>query len=158
MTPPTIIYGTAGLNPAYGISTAAGATELLETVRTLGIKDINTAQGYGPSEKLLGEANAAVKFNISTKHPGGAYPSPSTKEVVTKSCNDSLQALNTKQVRCHPYPYIHRLTTRSTHTCSTHQTSAAPLKRLCPVSTPSTRPKLFNASEYPITRPHKSRT
>ncbi|KID84878.1 aflatoxin B1 aldehyde reductase member 3 [Metarhizium guizhouense ARSEF 977] len=76
----------------------------LEMAADAGFNIIDTAALYGASEQLLGEAGAASKFTIDTKHPGGLGDQFSTKDVVIASCRESLKTLKTDSVDVY---YLH---------------------------------------------------
>jgi len=92
--------------------TLEGVTEWLKTLEDLNITVIDTAQGYGASEELLGQAGAASRFTIDTKQSSGFGGPPSTKEFIVSSGKTSLEKLQTESVRA-----PHRLSTTS---CSTN--------------------------------------
>lgn len=71
---------------------------VLQTLREEGIQAIDTAQVYGQSEALLGEAGAASSFAIDTKHCGGHIPGQSTKEKVVSRAEESLARLRADHV------------------------------------------------------------
>ncbi|KAH8806170.1 putative aldehyde reductase [Xylogone sp. PMI_703] len=72
--------------------------QVLKTLEEAGIDTIDTAQTYGKSEELLGQANAASRFVIDTKHCGGMIPGESTKDKVVARGLDSLKRLRTETV------------------------------------------------------------
>ncbi|KOS18158.1 Aflatoxin B1 aldehyde reductase member 4 [Escovopsis weberi] len=72
---------------------AAETSSWLTLLEKHDIKTIDTATIYGDSEKLLGDAGAASKFVIDTKHPGAFRPVPATKNNVISVLNTSLELL-----------------------------------------------------------------
>ena len=92
-SPPNVVFG--GLVPGYPLPKLE---EFLSVLEKGGVKDIDTAQMYFDSEKLLGEVHAASRFSIDTKHIGGAGPGESTKEKVIARAEQSLANLQTKCV------------------------------------------------------------
>jgi aflatoxin B1 aldehyde reductase len=89
-----IIFGSASFISA----TVDDVKGWLPVIEEAGIKNINTAQCYGLSEKLLGEACAASRFTIDTKQDGGFGQQPATKDLVIQSGKESLQKLKTDAV------------------------------------------------------------
>ncbi|KAG7293660.1 hypothetical protein NEMBOFW57_003715 [Staphylotrichum longicolle] len=84
--------------------TLEGVTEWLRTLENLNITGIDTAQGYGASEELLGKAGAPSRFTIDTKQSSGFGGPPSTKEWVVESGKASLEKLRTDSVDVY---YLH---------------------------------------------------
>lgn len=78
-------------------------SQVLDLLEKRGITTIDTASAYGPSERVLGQANATARFTVDTKYPGGMSAKPSTKDVVVASAKESLQALNAKSVRIYSH-------------------------------------------------------
>ena len=56
---------------------------------------IDTANLYGESEKILGEANAGEKFTIDTKTRGGFNPGGGTKDNIFAEAKQSKELLKT---------------------------------------------------------------
>jgi aryl-alcohol dehydrogenase-like predicted oxidoreductase len=90
-----IVFGGAAFISGH---TVADVEEWLKTLEELGIDTIDTAEGYGASELLLGQAGAAARFTIDTKVASGFGDTPATKEVVIKAGEASLQKLKTDTV------------------------------------------------------------
>ncbi|KAL2819728.1 NADP-dependent oxidoreductase domain-containing protein [Aspergillus granulosus] len=104
--PVQLIFGGASFGPSMdsefvSVEVTASALNLLEAG---GIKSIDTARFYPDSEDYLGQAGAASRFSIDTKYPGGFAPTPSSKEGLIASAEESLKALKTEQVDVY---YIH---------------------------------------------------
>ncbi|CEL10455.1 hypothetical protein ASPCAL13574 [Aspergillus calidoustus] len=71
------------------------------------VKLILGGASFGPapdSEDYPGQAGAAGRFSIDTKYLGGFAPTPSSKEGLIASADESLNALKTEQVNVY---YIH---------------------------------------------------
>lgn len=72
-----LTLGTAQLGFSYGVANQSGAPSpkevqaMLETAAAAGVNCLDTARGYGDSEKVLGEALAATRlqehFQVATK-------------------------------------------------------------------------------------------
>lgn len=121
-----LIYGGAAF--IKGV-TLEGVTEWLTTLESLNITGIDTAQGYGASEELLGKAGAPSRFTIDTKQSSGFGGPPSTKEWVVESGKASLEKLQTDSVSGIPQQSITSNlanSLRSTFTTSTPQTVECP--------------------------------
>ena len=89
-----IVFGGA----AFWQGPVEKTTEWLNLLEELGIKNIDTAEAYGESEKMLGEAGAPARFVIDTKIPAGFGPVPATKDHVIQSGQKCLEKLQTEQV------------------------------------------------------------
>ncbi|MBU4013872.1 MAG: aldo/keto reductase [Proteobacteria bacterium] len=69
MSPPHLVLGTAQLGLPYGIANKVGqpdqavATAIIHEAWKNGIREFDTAQGYGDSEKVLGKALAELGFS-----------------------------------------------------------------------------------------------
>lgn len=102
---------TNGVKLVFGGAAFMGDTadldsviQFLNTLDELNITTIDTAEGYGPSEELLGKAGAASRFTIDTKQSSGFQGPPSTKEVIVESGKTSLKKLQTDSVDVY---YLH---------------------------------------------------
>lgn len=94
----TVVFGAATFNEQGSQRTLAEVEEVLQVLKQEGIATIDTAQIYGSSEQLLGQANAAAHFVVDTKHCGGFAPGNSTKEKVIAGAEESLKKLQTDKV------------------------------------------------------------
>lgn len=105
-----------GLNVLLSDSTTIEQTrEWLDVLEKEGIDTIDTAQVYGPSERLLGEAGASSRFIIDTKHCGGAIPGQSTMERVIARGLESIENLKTDSVRWHQVFFQVSLITKASY-------------------------------------------
>jgi len=94
-----------GSSPFLGPNvTVDDVTSWLKILEDLKIDTIDTAQGYGQAEELLGKAGAASRFTIDTKQSSGFGGPPSTKEFIVESGKASLQKLQTDSVDVY---YLH---------------------------------------------------
>lgn len=100
---PAFIFGGASIGSAY--TTPEAVTELLSTLKSLGVRRIDTAARYPPtspgtSERLLGEAGAAREgFVIDTKVLGSGDGSGNlTPAAIDKSVHESYQRLKMEDV------------------------------------------------------------
>jgi aflatoxin B1 aldehyde reductase len=94
----TIVFGAATFNEHGSQRTVVEVEEILQVLKQEGITQIDTAQIYGSSEQLLGQANAAAHFFVDTKHCGGFAPGNSTKEKVIAGAEESLRKLQVEKV------------------------------------------------------------
>ncbi|RAH48198.1 aldo/keto reductase family protein [Aspergillus brunneoviolaceus CBS 621.78] len=100
-----IVFGAGLVNDSSKLNTAEKTTEILQVLKRHNITQIDTAQIYGRSEELLGQANAAAQdFDIDTKHGGGFRPGRASREAVIADAEESLRKLNTDSVNIF---YIH---------------------------------------------------
>jgi aflatoxin B1 aldehyde reductase len=94
-----IVFGAAGLNPGAHFYGDEAVKEALDTLEAVGVKNLDTAQLYGESEKVLGEAHAGDRFIIDTKSKGGFDPSNALKpETLYKNAHESITTLKVKNV------------------------------------------------------------
>ena len=96
-----IVFGGAGFNNFSRFSTPEKVEEVLKVLETESVQVIDTAQAYGTSEELLGQTNAASRFIVDTKYPGGLVPGKSTEEIVIAAGEESLKKLKTDCVSRH---------------------------------------------------------
>lgn len=83
----------------FWTSTPEEVRTWLKALKEAGISTIDTAQGYGTSEDVLGEVGAASEFTIDTKFSAGFGPTKATRDHVITSGQESLKKLKTDQVR-----------------------------------------------------------
>lgn len=105
---PKIAVGLMGSSVAKGSSSIATAEQIqgfLGSVRSHGVKELDTARVYngGRSEELLGLTDARSYFAISTKAPAFAKGSL-TEQNILRNCNESLKALKQDKVDIY---YLH---------------------------------------------------
>ncbi|KAL6793745.1 Aldo/keto reductase [Trichoderma sp. SZMC 28013] len=101
---PRLVFGTANFNTGGAFPTVEQASEVLDAVEKVGIKQLDTAQLYGTSEEILGKLKAPSKFTIDTKHIGGWLSGQSARARVVERGLESLQKLGVDKV--HIY-YLH---------------------------------------------------
>lgn len=102
-----LILGTAQLGQPYGIANATGqpkqqeATSIVRTAWDAGITCFDTAQGYGNSESVLGDAlctcGASGTARIITKL---APELPADASALRASITQSLRTLGVKKLHC----------------------------------------------------------
>ena len=81
---------------AFG--TVQAVQEVLDVLKAGGVDTIDTAQIYGDSETLIGEADAGASFIIDTKAAGGFNAGSPTKDGIIAGAKESLQKLRVAQV------------------------------------------------------------
>jgi len=91
----TVFGGAAISRP--GFETPEELEALFKLLESENVNTIDTAQIYGDSEKLLGQAKAGSRFVIDTKHAGGIKPG-STRQDVVNWAKESIEKLNMDQV------------------------------------------------------------
>nr|POF26221.1 oxidoreductase siro [Quercus suber] len=64
------IYGGAAIRPDYGFGKPERLEQVFSILTAAGVKTIDTAALYGPSEELLGQAHVGEKFTVDTKTKG----------------------------------------------------------------------------------------
>jgi aflatoxin B1 aldehyde reductase len=106
MTYPDLHFGSATIGSSDNFSTPSDVSTLLDRLLELGIRNIDTAARYPPtdmgaSERLLGEASVASKgFIIDTKVLTTTDGSDLLRRVAVKtSVAESLQRLKVSKVR-----------------------------------------------------------
>lgn len=92
------VFGGAGIRDGSPFGTPEGLEQLFEILKQYGVKTIDTAQLYGPSEGLLGTAKAGEQFIIDTKATGGFVPGSGTKDGIITGVQESLKKLHVKKV------------------------------------------------------------
>jgi aflatoxin B1 aldehyde reductase len=93
-----IVFGGAVFGYGGFFSKQDNAAEALKVLQEEGVKTIDTAQSYGTSEETLGRIDAASRFIIDTKYPGGLVPNDGTAETVITGGKESLRKLKTESV------------------------------------------------------------
>ncbi|PGH21420.1 hypothetical protein AJ80_03211 [Polytolypa hystricis UAMH7299] len=100
-----IVFGGASLtSSSASFGTVEKVKEVLDILKQGGVKAIDTAQTYGDSEEMLGEAKAASRFDIDTKDPGGFSGDSATAQKVVERGNESFTKLKADSVNIF---YIH---------------------------------------------------
>jgi aflatoxin B1 aldehyde reductase len=94
MSPAKIVFGCAG--PLW-FSDESNA-KVLELLKEEGVKELDSARGYGKSEEKLGYREAAKEFTISTKFSATWVDKPANREEIQQSIATSLRFLKTNQV------------------------------------------------------------
>ena len=88
------VLGAGGVNQGRAFGEPGALDEIFKIMKEGGCKNIDTAQLYGDSERLLGEAHAGSQFTVDTKTKGG-FPGKgyATKEKVIEEGADSKRKL-----------------------------------------------------------------
>lgn len=98
-----LALGAAQFGQIYGVAnktgelSVRGVSTILDYCKSEDIKIIDTAVGYGESEKYLGIANVA-DFDVITKLPAIPESCSNAREWVESQINDSLNRLNLKSL------------------------------------------------------------
>ncbi|OAA50932.1 aflatoxin B1 aldehyde reductase member 3 [Beauveria brongniartii RCEF 3172] len=95
-----IVFGSAG----FMSSSVPDVEEWLTALAEVDITAIDTAEIYGMSEQLLGDAGAGARFTIDTKAPGGTGTQLSTGTNIIDSAKQSLKKLKVDAVDVY---YLH---------------------------------------------------
>ncbi|OOQ88589.1 putative aldehyde reductase (GliO) [Penicillium brasilianum] len=97
---PTLVFGGGTIADDGSFTTAADVSSLLETLKSEGITQIDTAQlyGKGTSEQLIGQGKGISEFLIDTKHVGGFDAGSSTRKGVFDGAIASLERLGVEKV------------------------------------------------------------
>ncbi|KAG9579372.1 Aldo/keto reductase, partial [Aureobasidium melanogenum] len=85
------VFGGASVGTSF--KTVEDCRDVFKTLKAHGVDVIDTAQLYGDSEKILGEAKAGEQFIIDTKTPGGFAPQNNTPDVIIKNGHESSKKL-----------------------------------------------------------------
>ncbi|KAJ5582663.1 hypothetical protein N7535_001283 [Penicillium sp. DV-2018c] len=101
-----LIWGGGSLMNESAFPTNESVQEALDILHERGIKNIDTATIYAPSEKRLGDVHAEARFAIDTKYPGGFGPESDkpVSENLTGTLDTSLSLLQTAQLDVY---YLH---------------------------------------------------
>ena len=89
-----IVFGSAG--PLW--SSDEKAPQVLEILKEEGVKELDTARGYGDSEEKHGLRDTSKEFIVSTKFSGAWSGTRATSEEIKKSADTSFELLKTDQV------------------------------------------------------------
>jgi len=93
-----IIFGGATINPGMAFTDAESLKGVFKVLQDNGVKNIDTAQLYGESETILGQANAGDHFIIDTKSKGGFDAGNALKpEVLSKLAHESFEKVKVKK-------------------------------------------------------------
>ncbi|KAL4915656.1 NADP-dependent oxidoreductase domain-containing protein [Aspergillus aurantiobrunneus] len=93
-----LTFGGGTFQSETGFGGPEEKKEALSVLQAEGVTTIDTAAIYGESEQILGKLGAAKTHTIDTKYPGGFSPTPTTKELIIASADESLKKLQTDQV------------------------------------------------------------
>ncbi|KAF2433940.1 aldehyde reductase [Tothia fuscella] len=92
-------FGTGGFNPGNPFGDVDAIKEVLKVLKDHGVKNLDTAQLYGESERFLGEVHAGDEFIIDTKSQGGFDGGNALKpEVLSLKAHESIKKLGVKKV------------------------------------------------------------
>ncbi|KAI5193571.1 hypothetical protein AUEXF2481DRAFT_31281 [Aureobasidium subglaciale EXF-2481] len=91
------IFGGAGVGRG-AFQTVEDCHEVFKTLKAYGVETIDTAQLYGASEQVLGEAKAGEQFIVDTKTPGGFNPQANTKDAILENGHESSKKLGALDV------------------------------------------------------------
>ncbi|KAK6337801.1 hypothetical protein TWF696_001281 [Orbilia brochopaga] len=80
MTVPKLVYGAAAFAPDAETGEVTQVAETLDLLWSLDVKNLDTAQLYGPSEATIGKAHNPRRFTIDTKHAASFKPGTATTE------------------------------------------------------------------------------
>ena len=93
-----IIFGGFGLSDQAYFNTPEVRSQVIDTLLSNGIKNIDTARIYPGSEEAIGKLEKRKEFTIDTKLPGGFGPGTATKDGAINDSQDSLKRLQLDQV------------------------------------------------------------
>lgn len=99
-----IVLGGGTAQAGRAFPTLELLNPVLSALEAAGVKSIDTAEIYGNSEELLGQAKAGERFTFDTKAPGGFKKGTLSNEGVKKSAATSLKRLGVDKVFAPPYP------------------------------------------------------
>jgi len=93
-----IVFGGGSINVGGAFPDVDATKAALKVLEENGVKNIDTAQLYGESERLLGEAGAGEHFIIDTKSKGGFDGGNALKpEVLSKLAHESIEKVKVKK-------------------------------------------------------------
>ncbi|KAJ5701320.1 alcohol dehydrogenase [Penicillium malachiteum] len=95
---PQLVFGGASVATDGSFKNVAEVSTLLGALERAGIEQIDTAQIYGASEQLLGEAGVSSRFLVDTKHSGGWSAGSSSRKDVYQKGLGSLERLGVNKV------------------------------------------------------------
>ncbi len=118
-----LVLGTVQFGLDYGINNTAGRPDVATVQRILnaasdnGIEILDTASAYGDSETLLGELDAASRFQFVSKLAAGEEPSHGLDAALGRLRTESLYAFilhDASEIRADPARWEDMLTIRDT--------------------------------------------
>ena len=95
--PFVVAFGGAGFGNQEKFGKPEDTKPLFDGLNKYGVDRIDTAQLYGNSETLLGQAKAGEKL-LDTKWMGGFKSGSATKDNVVSSAKESIQKLGVDKV------------------------------------------------------------
>jgi len=96
--PITVVFGSAVVGNRDPFVAEDDLNAVFSMLEAHHVRNLDSAQRYGDSEKRLGEVKAGNRFTIDTKWQGGLPPGWATKENMVNSAIKSLERLGIKQV------------------------------------------------------------
>ncbi|KAL2831489.1 NADP-dependent oxidoreductase domain-containing protein [Aspergillus cavernicola] len=99
-----LVYGSGALTTETALGGFKKMKEAIAFLHAEGVKIIDTAVMYGDAETILGKLDAAQKFIVHSKFPGGGSPTPSTKEAIIAAAEEGLKKLHMDQFEVY---YLH---------------------------------------------------
>ncbi|KAK4964222.1 hypothetical protein LTR66_012411 [Elasticomyces elasticus] len=91
-------FGGAMISSGRPFDSVEKLKEVFGVLEKYGVKIIDTAQLYGDSEELLGQAKAGSRFTIDTKAKGGFAAGSGTKENIISEAKESIRKLGVDKV------------------------------------------------------------
>jgi aflatoxin B1 aldehyde reductase len=83
-----------GASVGYGVfKTKEECHDVFKILKAHGVETVDTAQLYGDSEKILGEAKVGDQFIVDTKTPGGFKSEPDSSDTIVKNGHESKKIL-----------------------------------------------------------------
>lgn len=98
MTGIKTVFGGATIQKDRAFHDAESLKEVLQLLKEYDVSTIDSAQIYGESEVIIGEAKAGQSFTIDTKVAGGFRKGSPTKDNIIQSAKESLEKLGVKKV------------------------------------------------------------
>ncbi|KAJ9608851.1 hypothetical protein H2200_006622 [Cladophialophora chaetospira] len=86
---PQVIFGTGFFGNAEPFISDKDLEATYDLISMYGVKQLDTAQLYGESERRLGETNAGARFSIDTKWLAGWTPGMATKDGIITTAKES---------------------------------------------------------------------
>ncbi|KAJ1543711.1 hypothetical protein HK405_009100 [Cladochytrium tenue] len=97
-----IVFGTGG---ALWNSGTTDVVTLLAILTEHGVRELDSAPSYGPSEELIGQRGVVDRgFVVHTKHPGAGAPERSSRQSILDVAATSFRLLGVNQVDTY---YLH---------------------------------------------------
>ncbi|USW48038.1 Putative NADP-dependent oxidoreductase domain-containing protein [Septoria linicola] len=93
-----VVFGGAGINKDRALGNVATLKSAFDLLEQNGVTTIDTANLYGDSETILGDAGAPGRFTIDTKTRGGFKEGGGARDAIIEEATNSRSKLGTVDI------------------------------------------------------------